>query len=445
MKQKIKYCSFLEDISHFLTPQVWKQAHQAHHPAQTASRWGLHPLLWTLLTMTWLKGDSQDEKFAAAQSAYIGCHQSTRRPGKSLAGFLIALARLPLSVMRALASGIRQQLHPRFVDPLRINGLLPIACDGSRLECPRSEELQQRLGEAGKPDSAPTTYVTTMVLLPLGLLWSWRLGKGTASEHHHLRRLLPTLPKLSLLVCDAGFLGYDLFADILQAQASFLVRLSSRAYLYTLKELHLKRFREGTVYYWPGKECLKGRPPLKLRLLRIRGKKADVWLLTNVLDRKQISHKVASKIYRWRWKNEGLFHIYKRMLGKVKLQSRTVALAHREAEGSLLSLQLLLAVACQDLQKGKGVVVMGESPRHVLLRIRGEVQVLLRSLGPRQFAEYLRLLAQVRSQECHRTSAKVRQQWPRRKKTTPPKPPIIRVMGDVLKTRMAKILNARAA
>ena len=36
------------------------------------------------------------------------------------------------------------------------------------------------------------------------------------------------------------------------------------------------------------------------------------------------------------------FRTYKRTLGKVKLQSRTVALVHREVEGSLLAVQLLL-------------------------------------------------------------------------------------------------------
>jgi hypothetical protein len=443
MKSIMADQSILRGVSSFLSPQVWKQAHQVYQPAQTASRWRLHPLLWTLLTMTWVKGDSVEEKFATARAAYVGCHQSTRRPGKSLAGFLTALNRLPTHVMRCLAVGIRQRLVASLLESVRVNGFLLFGCDASRLECPRSEELQQRLDQAGKPDSAPTMLLTALVLLPLGLLWSWRLGKGTASEQDHLRRLLPTLPEKSLLVCDAGYRGYDFFTAILQAQACFLVRLSSSVRLYMLKELSLKRFREGVVYYWPRRQKDQGLPPLKLRLIRIRGHKADVWLLTNVLDHKQISHKVAAKIYRWRWKNEGLFYLYKRMLGKMKLQSRTVALAHREAEGSLLGLQVLLAVSCQE-EEGK-IPRSEESPRQVLLRIRGEVQGLLRLLGPRQFAEYQRLLALVRSGECHRTKPKVRQNWPRPRKITAPKAPKIQVMCNATKSRMNKILKGKAA
>jgi hypothetical protein len=88
-----------------------------------------------------------------------------------------------MPVLRALAQAVRQRLGQRFLDGLRLpGGWLPVACDGSRLECPRSAELQQRLGEAGKPGSAPTIYVTALVLLPLGVVWSWGWGKGTANE-----------------------------------------------------------------------------------------------------------------------------------------------------------------------------------------------------------------------------------------------------------------------
>jgi hypothetical protein len=443
MSKSVGYRSLHDGLSQFLTPQVWKQAHQASHPKQAPSRWTLQPLIWVLLGLAWCSGGSQEERFVTAQATYVACHQRQRRPGRSLAGFLAALARLPLPVLRALAAGVRAQLGGRFVEPLRINGWIPFACDGTRVECPRSQELQQRLGEAGKPGSAPMAYLSTLVLLPAGLLWSWRLGKGTANEQEHLRRLLPTLPPRALLVADAFYLGYDLFAAILRAPAAFLVRLSSRAYLYTERAVPLGRFREGLVYYWPEKARDRGLPPIQARLLRVRGPKADVWLLTSVLDRKQLSHRVAAQVYRWRWRNEGLFRVYKRQMEKVKLASRTVALVHREAEGSLLALQLLLALGAEAVRQGHQTVVVMDSARRVLLRIRGDCQGLLRRLGPRQFAAYQRRLAVVRSEpRPDRLSAKVRQAWPRRKDHKPPKPPKLRVLSEELKAKMNKVLRA---
>jgi hypothetical protein len=404
-------------------------------------RWSLQPLIWVLLTTAWCSGQSQEERFAAARATYVAHYQHSRRPGSTLAGFLTALAKLPLPVLRALAQGVRQRLAVLWVDALRVGGWLPMACDGSRIECPRSEELQQRLGEAGKAGSAPSIYLTPLVLLPLGVVWSWWWGKGTASEHHPLRQLLRTLPKKTLLVADACYLGYELFTALVQTQAAFLVRLSSRAYLYTTEQTPLEAWTEGLVYYWPSVAQQQGRPPIPARLLRIKGQKADVWLLTSVLDRQQRSHATAGQMYRWRWRNEGLFRDYKRLLGKVKLSSRTVALVHREAEGSMLALQLLLALAVQT-PAGQPVMLPG-CPRRELLRLRGAITAALRRLGPRQFAHYQRMLSVVRSQDRpRRLSAKERQDWPRRKEHKPPKPPKLRVMSDALKAKRDKMLNA---
>lgn len=429
-----------EVLDHFLTPQLWKQAHQAWAKEHQPSRWRLKALVWVLLRMAWCGGDSQEERFATARAAYVAAHPSERRPGTTLAGFLKALAKLPLPVLRALEEGIREQISTTFVESCRVNGLLPIACDGSRLECPRSQELQERLGEAGKADSAPMAYLTALVLLPLGLPWAWRWGKGTASEHAHLRTLLPTLPERSLIVADAGYLGYELFAAIQKAEASFLVRLSSRAYLYTECSTPLEKFRQGIVYYWPTKIRQKGLPPIKARLIRVRGKGGDVWLLTDVLDRAALSKKAASQMYRWRWRNEGLFRDYKGLLKKVKLDSRTVKLVHREAEGSLLALQLLLRLTATPACSGQPPTL--GSPRQTLLRLRGEVVGLLRRLGPQQFAAYQQSLAVVRSERRERTSAKSRQDWPRRRKHKPPKAPKMRRLTAKLKGLSRRHLKA---
>ena len=108
----------------------------------------------------------------------------------------------------------------------------------------------------------------------------------------------------------------------------------------------------------------------------------------------------------------------------------------------LFLLELLLAMAAQAVERGHGVMVMG-SPRQMLLRIRGDIAAKLRSLGPRQFAAYQRMLAIVRSeQRSDRISSKVRQDWPRRKNHEPPKPPKTRVMDKALKTLLDKFLQA---
>jgi hypothetical protein len=57
-------------LAQFLTPQVWKQAHQAWRCAYAPPRWTLQPLVWVLLSLTWCTGQSQEERFAAACAVY---------------------------------------------------------------------------------------------------------------------------------------------------------------------------------------------------------------------------------------------------------------------------------------------------------------------------------------------------------------------------------------
>ena len=117
--------------------------------------------------------------------------------------------------LKALAAGVRHQIRLRFAERLLVDGFEPMGCDGSRIECPRSAELEARLRPAGKDDSAPTVWVTAFVHLATGLLWSWQLGPGTADERQHLRRLLGTLSPAALIIVDAASMGYELAWAIL--------------------------------------------------------------------------------------------------------------------------------------------------------------------------------------------------------------------------------------
>jgi hypothetical protein len=139
-------------------------------------------------------------------------------------------------------------------------------------------------------------------------------------------------------------------------------------------------------------------------------------------------------MYRWRWESEGLFRTYKRTLSKVKLHSRTVRLVHREAEGSLLATQLLLAQGALALRGAGRVQGVACSPRRVLLAIRAELRrVPVRGGG--RFGERLRRAAR---EQRVRKSAKVKRVWPQRKEHKPPKPPVILKLSDAQKARIAQ-------
>jgi len=276
-------------------------------------RWDLYPLVYVLLAMTWCCGDSLPEKFEVARGFYVVCCPKRKRPGKSFQGFEKAVRKLPMPVLHTLAGAIRGRIEVLFGDRLHFGGFIPLGCDGTKHECPRSEELEERLGtfckqkSAGEKNSAPMIWNTSIVHLTLGIPWCWRWGKAKkSSERNHLIQMLPLLPRLALIVTDAGYVGYDVIRTLLERKVFFLMRMSSQATFYTESEEPLESFEEGIAYYWPKKHREKGYPPLRGRLICVRSKKRkiNVWLFTNVEDPNQLSVAHASKLYRLRWESE---------------------------------------------------------------------------------------------------------------------------------------------
>jgi hypothetical protein len=431
--------SLIQSVREFLTPAVFKQVRNAA-PRRKMPRWDIRPLLYVALVMTWCCGDSLPEKFEAARAFYVVSCPKRKRPGASFSGFEKALAKLSISVFRSLAAAIRARVQTLFGDRLLVCGFIPFGCDGTRQECPRSEELERRLGTFGKDGSAPMIWNTSIVHLTLGFPWCWRLGRGgKASERSHLIQMLPLLPKLALIITDAGYVGYDVAFALAAANVFFLIRMSSNATLYTLNHVRMDKFREGIVYYWPKTAQNEGKPPIRGRLIRVhsRKRKVDVWLLTNVEDRERLSVKMASRFYRWRWENEGFFRTYKRTLKNVKLNSRTLRLVHREAEATMIATQLLLcqgALAMPVATADESPVMC--SPRKVLLEIRRDIPK-----PPPRTQPFSERIAQAQRERRARNTPKEKRKWPRRKPHKPPQPPIILKLTDEQKALVKKNLK----
>ena len=438
-RQRRRAKSLIGSMREFLTPAVFKQVRNAS-PQRKAPRWDLHPLLYILLLTTYCCGDSLPEKFEAAKAFYVTCCPKRRRPGHGFAGFEKALAKLPMPILRALTAAIRGRVEAIFGDRWKVGNFIPFGCDGTRQACPRTEELERRLGTGGKEGSPPTIWNTSIVHLTLGFPWCWRLGKGgKASERSHLIAMLPWLPAWALIVADAGYVGYEVAAALIGAKVFFLIRMSSNATFYSEAHEPLDEFREGMVSYWPKTQQNEGKPPIRGRLMRIHScrHKMDVWLFTNVEDPKQLSLETAGTCYRWRWENEGFFRTYKRTLKKVTLMSRTLRLVHREAEASMIATQLLLcqgALAMPVPKKGSLPVMC--SPRGVLLEARRDIS------ARRPSTPFSERIAGAQREQRVRTSAKQKREWPRRKPHAPPHPPTLLRLTDDLKVKLQKHLQA---
>ena len=123
----------------------------------------------------------------------------------------------------------------------------------------------------------------------------------------------------------------------------------------------------------------------------------------------------------------------------MKLSSRTLRLAHREAELSLLATQILLAHADLSLRP-QTTATTGEeviSARKVLIEIRRELD----ASAKRRTACYHQRLAGCRADARKQTTPKATRPWPRRKPHKPPKPPLLHTLSEEQKALLSQHLG----
>jgi len=173
-------------------------------------------------------------------------------------------------------------------------GWVVFAVDGSRADAPRTCRNERALGQSARDKSHPQWWITQLIHLPTKLIWDWRQGPGTSSERAHMREMMPSLPKSSLLVGDIGFGGFDLLWQLSNEQVAFVIRCGGSS---TLLVEHTRQQieRQGDirwVYLWPKNRRRK--KPLRLRLIVLKRHGKRVYLLTNVQESTRLSRRIVS-------------------------------------------------------------------------------------------------------------------------------------------------------
>jgi len=171
-------------------------------------RWTARMLVVGAILMTWALEPTLADAFAAARTVLVTMYDSRRRPGKTLAGFLKALGRVSDRLLAAVTSSLREGVQRVAGRSWRFKAWVVMGVDGTRIECPRTAANEQAFGCAGKVGTGPQMWLTTVFHVPTGLPWLWRRGPGRDSERDHLKSMLEALPAGTLLLADAGYVGY---------------------------------------------------------------------------------------------------------------------------------------------------------------------------------------------------------------------------------------------
>lgn len=387
-------------------------------PVRGNTDWTPQRLAYSAVLMAWGEQPKLVERFVAV-SEFLKETRQHWQLGSSYTGWVKGLKREEGRLVPLMVERLRKHMTD-FKDLQQCGRWEAYAADGSEFACPRTRVNQQAMGGKGKPDGMPLLSLTSLFHLRLGLPWAFRVGPGTDSERAHLRDMVGELPKDSLLVADAGFIGYDLCRELIDSKQHFLLRVGGNIHL--LEELGYAWEQRGqTVYLWPDKQQRKNLPPIELRLIVIRDEhKQPVYLLTSVLDPAALTDEEASELYALRWGIEVQYRTVKQTMEHHVMKSRTPENCYQEMTWTMLGVWLL------ELMAVRQVVGAGHDPRDISpANARKTVRRVMRNARPcnRTRRTLQQVLARCLKDTYVRQGPKASRNYPRKKHQEPPGPP----------------------
>ena len=344
-------------------------------------------LVWLALCWAWSESKNLTDAFTEA----VGCCQVLSKSSalNTYQGFMGALTRWTSEFIYLLCLLLQQRMEEIGGKFWRIGGWVPIAFDGSRSTVPRTKANEKAFCAAnyGSGQTArhrkkktkgmrrkkneknpahpqePQAWITLMWHMSLRLPWMWRLGPSNSSERGHVIEMLHAgeFPLNTLFCGDAGFVGYPLWEKILDRGGQFLIRVGANVSLLA-ESADFRLLRKGLVLCWPKAMATAGRPPLYLRLVKVRIGKLQVCLLTSVLEPAKLPVKQIIQFYKMRWGIEIEFRGLKQTLERAKLRSRNDQRLFVELEWSILGMAVAELFALKEQLTEKTPVAARHRP-----------------------------------------------------------------------------------
>lgn len=377
-------------------------------------RWTDRLLVMAAILMTWTPETTLRDAFASARDVVAAMYDSRRRPGRTFEGFWKTLTQAASRLLALVGTHLRREVEYVAGAAWRWKGWALMAADGTRVDCPRTLANEDAFGCAGKPGTGPQMLLTTLFHLPTGLPWAWRRGAGNDSERGHLLEMLPLLPPETLLIADAGFAGYRMLCLLLDAGHHFVMRVGCNVRL--LRKLGFDVLEDGdTVYLWP-QGLRRTKPPLMLRLVRVKAGRRMMTLLTSVLDQDRLRDADVVELYHRRWGIELLYRSLKQTLRRRKMLSGVPEHAEQELDWAMVGLWLLGLMTV----KAAGREVRLGRPWSMAAALRA-VRGAMRRRGKTRAAGGLRRQLRLAVRDRYiRHGPKAARYWPRKKSAHPP-------------------------
>jgi hypothetical protein len=378
--------------------------HQGLPLIDRVRRWSDRLLVLAALMMGWASGSSLIERFNLARACCAEIHPTRRRPGAGYNGFIDSLMRHSTRLLGILTTAFRRRLVELAGDDYRTFGFIVFGVDGTKIQLPRSDSNIAHFGIINKEHSGPEMILCGLFHVATRSLWSFAHDVARGSERALFASMLPCLPTDSLVLADAGFIGWNTFGALIDAGQHFIIRGGANVRL--LRQLGQAKEHDGIVYLWPAGQQKKKRPPIVLRHVRVRDDRGrEMCLLSNVLEIDRLSDEQIITLYAMRWHVEVSYRWLKVSLHGRKMLSTSAEHAKLEMDWTLMSLWTLTLLSLAQGVPGKQLSLAG------ILRIVYAAMTQRRLPNRRPLTAQLR---RARRDGYRRQSGKSKRHWPRK-------------------------------
>lgn len=365
-------------LADLLTPQDIQQACDQEHVdfAPAAHHvWTPALTLWALLSQCL----SDSKSCVAAVARVLVLRVSLGLPACSAAtgAYCKARAKLPVPLLRRLATQLGAQLESQAPAPWRWQGRRVLLADGTTVSGPDTP-LNQAAYPQPKTQKPGLGFPLIRLVVLLGFataaLVDAALGPWSGKDNGEmalLRQLLGCIQRGDVLVADRAACSYWLMADLQRRGADGVFRLHQSRHYDFRKGQRLGHDDHVVVWSrparpgWMDKQTYRDTPKAtKVREIRFTVNRPGyrsrrIIVATTLLDVAQYSKDDIAELYHQRWRVELDIRAIKQTLALDVLRGKTPEMVRREIWGHLLAYNLVRQVIAQAAKQ------QGLSPRQI--------------------------------------------------------------------------------